>query len=156
MRTSRAVIIAVTSSLFAMGDGDDLLRQARLTQRVDQLDRGEGCEIGRLEQHRIAAGDGRAKLVRDKVQRVVVRGDGGDDAERFPSEPALALFRAGIGIEGHDFAGIALCRTEIGARLVVMWSLAAVMWPGSLFLMDLRPEVAFVGKGGPLPRTGFT
>ena len=93
----------------AVDDGDDLLGQAGLDEGVDQAQRGQRRQRGRFEDDRVAAGDGRAELVGDQVERVVERGDGGDDAQRFAGEPALPVLRALIGVEGDDLAGVAPC-----------------------------------------------
>ncbi len=92
----------------AGGDGDHGFRQAGGDQVRHQFEGRQRCQLGRFEDHRVAASDGRAEFVGDQVQRVVVGGDGDDQAQGFTGEPALARFGAFVGIERYDFTGVAL------------------------------------------------
>ena len=74
-------------------------RHARFEVDLRQSRRGEGGELGRLEHHRVAAGERRRRLPARDLDRVVPRADPGADAQRLPS-------------------GVAPRRTEIDVRAV--------------------------------------
>ena len=86
MSTCGEATRASPASAPAAGDDvDDAGREAGLDHRVGEPQHGEGVLGGRLDDHGVAHGQGRADLAGHVDQREVVRRDGGDDADR----PAL-------------------------------------------------------------------
>ena len=65
-----------------------------------------GVNCGGLQDDRVAGRDGRAELVRDEVERVVVGGDREDDAERLPREPAAPVLGTLERVERDHLAGV--------------------------------------------------
>ncbi len=65
----------------ALHDVEDAVRQAGFGHDVGELDRGERRQLGRLEDHRVAAGKGRRRLPAGDLERIVPGADAGDDAK---------------------------------------------------------------------------
>ena len=71
--------------------GDGLGGQACLKQNIHQLQGRERSVGGGLDEHGVAAGDGRADLVRHEVEREIKRRNGRDNADgHAQGEPELA------------------------------------------------------------------
>ena len=62
--------------------------QAGLRVNLLQLHRGQRRQVGRLEQHRVAAGQRRRRLPAGDLQRIVPGADARDDAERLAARVA--------------------------------------------------------------------
>src|SRR5256885_15721691 len=61
---------------------DDALGNARLERELAEPERGERCQLRRLEDDRVAAGERRPELPRGDVEREVPGDDQADYAER--------------------------------------------------------------------------
>ncbi len=66
----------------ALDDVEDAVGQAGLGEDLGELERGERRQLGRLEDHGVAAGERRRRLPAGDLERVVPGADAGDDAER--------------------------------------------------------------------------
>ena len=83
---------------------DALRRQPGLQQDLRELERRQRGVGRRLDDHGIAAGDGRADLVADEVQREVERRDGDDDPARHPQRDAELPLAGRHRVERHRLA----------------------------------------------------
>ncbi len=79
---ARVAAERLADAVVALDDVEQPGRYARLGVDLGQLDRRERGELGRLEHHRVAAGEGRRRLPAGDLQRVVPGADAGAHAER--------------------------------------------------------------------------
>ena len=87
--------------------GNDLQHGGRKPGLMQRFAQHQGAErrFGiRLDNDGVAAGNGRANLVRHQVQRVIERGNGADDADGFAEIVSQAIFAARHLVEGDGFA----------------------------------------------------
>ena len=70
---------------------------AGLGERLGEEERGERGDLGRLEDDRVAGGDGRQDLPRGHLQRVVPGGDRADDADRLAADGRRVVGVLGAG-----------------------------------------------------------
>ena len=116
-------------SAVALHDVEDAGRQARPRGKISASStRRERRQLGRLEDHRVAAGERRRRLPAGDLQRIVPGADAGDDAERLAARVAEGL-RAEVDV----LAGRALRerrRNTRGTRRRRSTSTTRVSWIG--------------------------
>ena len=146
---------------------DDAVRQARLGEQSDQLDRGQRRDLARLDDRGVAGCEGGRELPRDLQQRVVPRRDQHRDADRLVPDPAVHARHGQIDVVVEVMSGqlgvVAEHRHDvIDVEQALTRGLARVgaLQPAKLSAVSLEqvgdpPEqLAALGSGGAWPWAG--
>ena len=88
----------------ARDDRQHLGRQARLVERVGQEQRGQRRELGRLQHDAVVGGEGRCKLVRHHVERMIERRDRRDRVQGLAQGEDLAWLAVRGEVAGEGLA----------------------------------------------------